>query len=86
MNRPFNLLRRLEGLAAGSLAGTHSPAMGTAQSRSLQGLPPTLPAQGTPMPSPLPTPAAQGPSLHPRELAHPIEQRSGCSTSHSMIS
>lgn len=36
-NRPFNLLRRLEGLAAGSLAGTRSPAVGTAQPRSQQG-------------------------------------------------
>lgn len=37
MNRPFNLLRRLEGLAAGSLAGTRSPAVGTAQPHSRQG-------------------------------------------------
>lgn len=61
MNRPFNLLRRLEGLAAGLLAGTHSPAVGTVQSCSRQGLPPTLPAQGIPKPAPLPALGARGP-------------------------
>lgn len=61
MNRPFNLLRRLEGLAAGLLAGTHSPAVGTAQSCSQQGFPPTLPAQGIPKLTLLPTLAARGP-------------------------
>lgn len=29
MNRPFNLLRRLEGLAAGLLAGNHGPGVAT---------------------------------------------------------
>lgn len=76
MNRPFNLLRRLEGLAAGLLAGTRSPAAGTAQSRTRQALPPALPARGMPKPTPLPAPAAQaprakGPSTCPWDLACP---------------
>ena len=61
LNRPFNLLRQLEGLAAGLLAGTHSPTVGTVQSCSQQGLLPTLPSQGIPKPTPLCTRAAQGP-------------------------
>lgn len=76
MNRPFNLLRRLEGLAAGLLAGTRSPAAGIAQSCSRQALPPALPARGIPKPTPLPAPAVQaprakGPSTCPWDLACP---------------
>lgn len=77
MNRPFNLLRRLEGLTAGLLAGTHGPAMGTMLPCSPQGLPPTVPTLGTPNTTLLPGRRDHGctPGVHP-----PHGPVLGCST------
>lgn len=78
MNRPFNLLRRLEGLAAGSLAGTRSPAAGIAQPHSQQGFhQPACPGQ--------PRANSAAPKDCHCTLGAPPGQRSDRSAIHNLI-